>query len=108
MPYLQAPRKEKLLLPWKVGGWIITRKTLIFKGRWVGGWVFYTKTMKATGRSGKKMEPCNLLSLESPYALQTGMNLGGKWYNLNACLIICIQLMRVTKGDANKTLVPVH
>ena len=23
----------------------------------VGGWVFYTKAMKATGWSGKKMEP---------------------------------------------------
>ena len=29
-------RKEKPLLPWKVGGWIITRKTLILKGGWVG------------------------------------------------------------------------
>ena len=35
-------KNEKPLLPWKVVGWVITRKTLIFKGGWVGRWVFYT------------------------------------------------------------------
>ena len=48
-------KKEKPLLPWKVVGWVITRKTLVFKSGWVvilhenhaGSWVIWQKKMES-------------------------------------------------------------
>ena len=69
LPHLQPLQKEKSLLPWKVGGWIITRKTLILKGGWVDNnkenphfkrWVGGYFTQKPCGQQGglaKKWNP---------------------------------------------------